>query len=482
MHPFEGFLRAHRPAIGLGIALLAAFALSLSAGGGQDGARSATDDDHAVLQGTITCAARGSASQAFAFDHNISVRGRVLLIGAGASFTLNGPSGPLALGQITTQKLEKDSVLQTFVVASPPVGTITATLNASPVAPSVLRYTLTFANGRSLVVEPDPVATHPGTAVRIRASVRDPKGHVVTPDPAAVHFASVLVTLPDSKTRVLRLFDDGAHGDGAAGDGVFGNSFTETDEAGRYMLESHAAIAVGTDIVERTSNLFFAVNSTGNTFAGSPEVSTPDANKDGRFDALVLSQPVNFAKNGTFRLVAALVDGHGAPISQLHAEYTNKNGSSTHPIVLTAPGAEIARHAVDGPWILRGRMLFDVDAGSLACDKAPDFATPALRASAFEPPPRPKIAQIVPNSSPLAGGDTAVIQGSGLSDITSVLFGANSATFIVRGEDVIEVTIPRYAADLPHVEPGKHARFPVDVKVSGPWGTATAWGGFTYKQ
>jgi hypothetical protein len=435
-----------------------------------------------VLHGSVSTPAGGSTGQSIAFDQNAAVSGQVLLTGTAAGYVVSDSSGPLTLENFVTENLEASTVFQTFTLSSPPIGTVGITLTAGSTSPATLQYALSFSNARSLVVESAPFTTTTNSSVQLRTWVRDLNGNIVIPSPGGSPTASVTVTLPDATTQTVQLFDDGAHGDGPAGDGVFGQSFAATALSGRYSLLGHVAVVVGSETVERTTRSFLIVNSNGATFGGAPTVGTPDANANGRFDALVLSQPVNFTKNGVFRVIATLVDGSGDVISHLQATYTNAQGAGTQALVLSAPGPEIVRHGVNGPWILRGRTLWDVGAGTLVCDTAGDFSTQAFLASAFDRPPFPKISQIVPNSGALTGEGTAVIQGSGFTDITSVLVGVNAATFTVRGEDSIEVTIPRYSTTLPHLYPGQHIQLPVDVKVVGPWGSATAWGAYTYKR
>ncbi|MFM7259463.1 MAG: IPT/TIG domain-containing protein, partial [bacterium] len=96
---------------------------------------------------------------------------------------------------------------------------------------------------------------------------------------------------------------------------------------------------------------------------------------------------------------------------------------------------------------------------------------PVARAvwQARSPTSPPAITTISPTAGPVAGGNTVTINGSGFLGVTSVKFGGVAATtFTISSSTKITATAPASTAGAK------------DVVVSGPWGTATKTGGYTY--
>jgi hypothetical protein len=90
-------------------------------------------------------------------------------------------------------------------------------------------------------------------------------------------------------------------------------------------------------------------------------------------------------------------------------------------------------------------------------------------------PTAPTVTSMAPQTGPVAGGTPVVIEGSGLTHISRVAFGATSAFYRVDSDTHITVTAP--AAPPPAA--GGAAPAPVSVVVSGPGGKTVA-GTFTY--
>ncbi|KAJ5661421.1 uncharacterized protein N7477_009037 [Penicillium maclennaniae] len=83
----------------------------------------------------------------------------------------------------------------------------------------------------------------------------------------------------------------------------------------------------------------------------------------------------------------------------------------------------------------------------------------------------PVVSSVSPTSGPAAGGNTAIISGSGFTFATAVTFGATPATsFTVVSDTAINAVVP----------PGPSAGGVVDVLVTGPSGTSAPGTTYTY--
>jgi hypothetical protein len=191
-------------------------------------------------------------------------------------------------------------------------------------------------------------------------------------------------------------------------------------------------------------------------------------------------------------LLATLMDGAGVVVSQpSHAfEFTDEAGSYTAALVVA--GADLVRHGVDGPWVLADIRLIALDADALPASSLADQLTPAIPASAFEPPKPPNVQTLMPSSGPVAGGNEVVLMGTGLSDVTSVKVGGVSAPFVLQDDLSVRITMPAVAAvqfSAKPLGPGPGASQPVrgksaptvDIVVRTPWGKDTVEKAYQYK-
>ncbi|EED17334.1 hansenula MRAKII killer toxin-resistant protein 1 precursor, putative [Talaromyces stipitatus ATCC 10500] len=83
----------------------------------------------------------------------------------------------------------------------------------------------------------------------------------------------------------------------------------------------------------------------------------------------------------------------------------------------------------------------------------------------------PVISSISPTSGPIAGGNTAVITGSGFTNATAVTFNSTSASFAIASDTVINAIVP----------PGPSGGGTVSVHVTGPSGISNGIS-YTYTQ
>ncbi|MDT0235394.1 IPT/TIG domain-containing protein [Curtobacterium sp. BRB10] len=113
-----------------------------------------------------------------------------------------------------------------------------------------------------------------------------------------------------------------------------------------------------------------------------------------------------------------------------------------------------------------GTGLVDVTVGfpgttAIAAPVQYQYVAPAAAA--------PTVTRVSPTAGPTAGGQTVVITGTGLADVTNVSFGGVPATIVGTPTDTrITVTTPAGTAG------------PVDVAVTDPTGTTNAGDAYTY--
>lgn len=84
--------------------------------------------------------------------------------------------------------------------------------------------------------------------------------------------------------------------------------------------------------------------------------------------------------------------------------------------------------------------------------------------------PSATVTGVSPNSGPVAGGTAVTIQGTNLSGVTGVNFGANAATGVTVDSNT----------QVSAVTPAAAAAGVVDVAVADDAGTVTLTGGYTY--
>jgi hypothetical protein len=86
----------------------------------------------------------------------------------------------------------------------------------------------------------------------------------------------------------------------------------------------------------------------------------------------------------------------------------------------------------------------------------------------YSPPP-PAMGVIVPATGSLLGGTAMIIVGTGFTGVTSLTFGGTAATsFTILNDELIAAVTPAHAAGA------------VNVVMTGPGGTDTVTGGYTY--
>jgi hypothetical protein len=431
-----------------------------------------------VLAGSLSVPGGVSNQTPFDVDSKQPMRGQILRSGEAASYVLTNANGPVALKNLQTQVLGLDTYLDSFELVKPGPGTMTLGMTAGPSAPAQFDFGFLFENGRRMLTSVNPFVTSASQPVTLTGQIIDGLGNTLVPTGSGSVLATVHV--PNQPPQVVRLYDDGSHGDGLAGDGVFAESFLGTTAEGRYGVEVWGSIPVGAHQVERWDVTGFDVQPTGATLTGSVTEATPDANGNGLFDYLSVSLDVSFTKNGSYRLVASVDDSTGSHLMTADTNFDNTQGVGTGSLSLIINGPEIAQRGVSGPFTFRDVTLFDLSAGPLPVAGAVDYTTQPYSAQSFEAPLGPKVFWISPASGSPSGGELAVLQGSGLADATSVKLGHNPASFTVVSENTLEVTIPSAFQSGGGSIPPVALPLIVDVEVVTPWGTVILEQGYAY--
>lgn len=392
-----------------------------------------------LVSGTLTADAGMSAQVVLQVDGAGTVLGHALLVGQNSHFELASAGSALPLQDVQESPLSAAALVQSFSLGSLPSGPLALTLTAAPAGDARLDYSFELPGARSLVLLAIDSSLAPGAPAQLIAAVTEGGASLLVPTAPSTVVATVrgpvdmLVSVP--------LLDDGLHGDFVAGDGVFGGSFAGTTLAGRYMVDGQAALSVGGVTVQRSASATFSVMPAGAALAGAPVVSTPDLDFDGLLDSLDFAQPVAISGSGSFTLSATLRDGAGAPVAWPSRTFKALGGSPT-AMTLSVQGPDIVRHAVDGPWRLTDITLFALDAGALPAATLADQPTPPYAAAAFEPPAPPNIQALLPHSGPLAGGNEAVVMGTGLADVLAVQVGGIAVPFVAQDDASLRITMP----------------------------------------
>lgn len=432
-----------------------------------------------LLNDTLDAAAGATARRSFDVGARAAFTGQYMLTGTGAHLEFSSQGVPLPLSDVVREPLSTDAVLVTFTAAPSRAGAVDIVLTAGA-EPASARFAIRFTDTYRLGVGLEPMNAKLGEPVHVSASLFVDAHARVRPTGAAT--VSVSVVSPDRQTETLALADDGRHGDGAPDDGEFGGTFTHTTREGHYDVRTTGVFPLGGEVVERSATSVFIVASGAAALVGDPSVTTPDANKNRRFDALVFTQQIRLVKNGEFRLTSDLVDAAGGPIFTLQTNYANTHGPGTYAVESRVPAAVLVRHGVPAPWSLKNRLLHDIGATVMSAASAPDFATAVYALDAFERPAPPKVAGVIPKHGPFSGSRDVTLSGGGFAEATSVLVGGQSVVFERRDDFTLGITVPPFSTPPPVFAPGEAERITVDIQVTTPWGTGVGPDLFVYQK
>jgi pimeloyl-ACP methyl ester carboxylesterase len=148
----------------------------------------------------------------------------------------------------------------------------------------------------------------------------------------------------------LPLADDGASSDGAAGDGVYGGSLVLTG-TGAFAVEVTATGTAPGGTFQRQQIGGLSVGVVESTIAGGLLESAPDADADGRFDALDWSFFLSVPRAGRYTVVGDLLAADATEVASASASVTAASGGD-QAVTLSFPGTSIYRAGKEGPFTL----------------------------------------------------------------------------------------------------------------------------------
>jgi len=371
-------------------------------------------------------------------DGNPSLGVTVFVEGIGGRFDLLDPAGEsLVPPELETFDFGGGRSMM-FSVPTPPMGLAALQFEAGA-SPEAVYVGMSFDNERLFSVEAPDEAMPTQTAATIAASIVDGQGSVIV---GAGGTVEVTVTLPDGTTEMLNLFDDGSHQDGAAGDGVYGNAFGATSLGGRYLVDAHAVVALGAEMIERTATGMFVVDSSPASLVAVTAERPVDETVDGKWDRLEFDIDVLINEPGQYQVRAVLEDSGEQEISQDYQLFEIPSGTTTHVATLHFDGGTLVAHGVPGPWTLARIQLFD-NMQAMLVDMLDDWPTASYALSDFTTPPEPVLTIVVPDYGPVQGGNEIVLQGAHFEHVSGITLGSVPLpTFDVWSNSAIRLTVP----------------------------------------
>ncbi|MGB9182370.1 MAG: Calx-beta domain-containing protein, partial [Pyrinomonadaceae bacterium] len=249
----------------------------------------------------------------------------------------------------------------------------------------------------SLVVQVGVNATAAGN-YKLTGTLKDANGN--TQD------ASVSANLNVGLNTVSLLFD---------GETIFNNRVD-----GPYQLVSvHLAEENNLDVLEvdeRTNALQTAAYSfrqfqhNAINLTGSGSTEGIDTNSNGRFDQLKVGIGIEVATSGTYNWSARLTDRNGKELG--FASNSGSLSAGANTIFLTFDGTPIGSNGVDGPYFIRGLLIFGTGDSLVTSDA---FTTSALHAIQFEGFTANADLSVTQNAAP-----SPVLTGSNITYTTTV--------------------------------------------------------------
>jgi pimeloyl-ACP methyl ester carboxylesterase len=309
--------------------------------------------------GTATAGVEAAAS--LTIESTLQATFGVSLSGGTGQVWLTDPT----LAVITPGSADGDSIKYDFMsgagteqhvytLRSPAAGAWTIHVLPSATDPGGLSYTLTAQSlstlGMSASASPGDLI--PGDAVVVSATL------LKTAAPVTDALAAATLTLPDGANAWLTLYDDGLHQDGAASDGVYGDYYTAGTQSGPYTVTVNAS---GTDgslgAWQRVANTSFAVGRQVGTFTGTYSESAPDADLNGKFDALVITAEASAIEPGDYRVMGDLKDQAGKTFSSASGIFA-AGAPGSFSVALSFRGQDIFENSALGPYTLTNLRLY----------------------------------------------------------------------------------------------------------------------------
>ncbi|MBV9187045.1 MAG: carboxypeptidase regulatory-like domain-containing protein [Acidobacteria bacterium] len=247
-----------------------------------------------------------------------------------------------------------------------------------------------------------------------------------------------LFMTPNTGTLTGTVFDAATNATISGASVAFGSSSTTTNSSGGYTL-TNIACGTSTLIVGKSGYQNISISYTPTSCPGTSTQNlfmTPSA---GTLTGTVFDAATNATISGAsvaFGASSATTNGSGV--------YTLTNIACANSTLIVGKTGYLNASINYTPSNCPGTSTQNV------------FMTPMA------------ITSISPSSGPATGGTVVAINGTGLTNATSVTFGGTAGTNIGYVSGVLQVTTPAHAAGS------------VNVVVNGGFGTATSVNGFTY--
>jgi len=308
---------------------------------------------------------------------------RAIISDANCSFTLSDPCGTIydSCYAFTDPNVtyETEDEIFLYEVNSPIPGTWTLNLSTTIAPPNSVDYGLT-------VFEDTNIALYSYTDLDWANTNDDISIHaMMTENDVPIVDADLIadITLPDTNTILLLLYDDGLHNDVNDEDGIYANTFSSTNQVGIYNGQvSATGTWAGTDF-KRTSPMSFTISSPDIYFLGDINDFGIDLNANGFYDILKFTVPVNVNEPNEFLLTATLFDSNDNIIKMLSTGDVNlPAGPNTFTLEVSAE--DIVKHDVNGPYTLSSITISDANIG-LTIAATTDYNTASYLVTDFEP-------------------------------------------------------------------------------------------------
>ncbi|MCB0338212.1 MAG: hypothetical protein KDD53_01345, partial [Bdellovibrionales bacterium] len=293
----------------------------------------------------------------------------------------NGTSLQPKLNQVITPYNDSD-YFESFDIAI--AGTVNKTLRLTSSEPAHALLNITFANKRFLDGGTDAQSYSAGTAVKIKAQMRNQDGLIINPTTGMI---DAIVTHPDGTETLVTLYDDGLHGDGNPSNGIFANTFTDTSIPGFYQVHYDANYTWVGWPIHRTSESSFEILSTAANLDPNMSQHVVDSNGDGNIDSWAVDLTIVANQAGNFRVVGDLV-GPAGEIMLLDNVVT-LNAASTTTVPLVVPLNILATLSSNSTYTLENIKLIEISEGQVLGENA--SITLTLPSAGLDPLPLPQV-------------------------------------------------------------------------------------------
>jgi pimeloyl-ACP methyl ester carboxylesterase len=308
---------------------------------------------------------------------------RVISSDPNCSFTLRKPDSsiidPVVAGSDPNITYYSEDGVMAYEIQEPMPGLWTMNLTTTVTAPNCVQYGLTAFEDQKILFSADSGSEwiNTGQSVLLKAALSDNAGAITGATVSGV------VSLPNTTTQNIILYDDGTNGDPNANDGTYSYLFSSTSLEGRYNVDVNATGIISGSNFERTATTSFTVSISNVVVNGATTDQGIDTNGNGKFDLLRFTVPVNVLAAKEYRLTASLTDSQGELISLINSGLMPLSVDA-NSITVEVDAKTIVKHNVNGPYALKNIQISDGNTG-LVIASAIDHNTAAYQIAQFEP-------------------------------------------------------------------------------------------------